>query len=84
MFNAILEFLNNLLEIIKYIVKEKRVDLMILLIVFTIAFFIGLIISIVLIIALILLIKEFLVKFSISSINFISNVLINVFKGGVK
>jgi hypothetical protein len=84
MFNAILEFLNKLLEIIKFIVENKRIDLMILLIVFIIAFFIGLIISIILIIALILIIKQFLVKFSLASINFISNVLISLFKGGTK
>lgn len=80
MFDTILKFLNDLLEIIKYIIKEKRVDLMILLIVFIIALVVGIIISIVLLIALILLIKQFLVKFSLTSIN----VLLNAFKGGVK
>jgi len=80
MFNAILKFLNDLLEIIKYIVKEKRVDLMILLLVFTIALIIGIIISIVLIIALILVIKQFLIKFSLTSLNFV----LNVIRGGVK
>ncbi|MFZ8845817.1 MAG: hypothetical protein ACO2O6_01280 [Candidatus Hydrothermia bacterium] len=84
MFNAILNFLNELLNIIKFIVENKRVDLMILLIVFTIALTIGIIISIVLIIALILVIKQFLIKFSLASINFISNILINLFRGGVK
>ena len=81
MFNAILNFLNELLNIIKFIVENKRVDLMILLIVFTTSLIIGIIISIILIIALILIIKQFLVKFSLASINFITNVL---FKGGVK
>ena len=80
MFNAILKFLNDLLEIIKYIVKEKRVDLMILLIVFILSFFLGLIISIALIIALILVIKQFLIKFSLTSLNFV----LNVIRGGVK
>ena len=84
MFNAILNFLNELLNIIKFIVENKRVDLMILLIVFTTSLIIGIIISIVLIIALILVIKQFLIKFSLASINFISNILINLFRGGVK
>jgi len=84
MFNAFLNFLNELLNIIKFIVENKRVDLMILLIVFIIAFFIGLVISIILLITLILIIKQFLVKFSLASINFITNILINLFRGGVK
>ena len=84
MFNAILNFLNKLLDITKFIVENKRIDLMILLIVFTIALTIGIIISIVLLITLILIIKQFLVKFSLASINFITNVLINLFRGGVK
>jgi hypothetical protein len=82
MFNAILNFLNKLLDITKFIIENKRPDLMILLIVFTIALTIGIVISIVLIIALILIIKQFLIKFSLASINFITSLL--NFKGGVK
>lgn len=83
MFDTILKFLNDLLEIVKYIVKEKRVDLMILLTVFIIALLVGIIISFILLIALIVIIKQFLIKFSLASINFILNVLMNS-KGGAK